>query len=418
MSAAPPTAVPARTVFAAFLRLGLTSFGGPAAHLGFFRTEFVERRRWLSDAQYADVVALAQFLPGPASSQVGCAVGYLLAGARGALAAWAAFTLPSALLLVGFAALAGRAGDLSGAGWVSGLKLAAVAVVAQAVAGMWGALVTGAPGTGSLGTGALSTGAGTPGRLRAGLALGTAGLLLWPGAAHGGAWTQLLALLLCALVGWRWLPGAAGEGGGWALRLSRRAGLALIGLALTGLVVLPLLAPLSPAWAFADTVYRAGALVFGGGHVVLPLLEAGLVPDFLSAGSFLAGYGAANAVPGPLFTFASYLGAAQTAFSPLLGAALGTVFIFVPGLLLMLGALPLWAELSRWPGVRRALGGLNAGVVGLLLAALYDPVFTAAVHGPRDLALVLLAYAALTAGQVPAWAVVLGAALVGRVVLG
>lgn len=399
MSASPLPAVPAHTVFAAFLRLGLTSFGGPVAHLGFFREEFVNRRRWLSDAQYADVVALAQFLPGPASSQVGCAVGFLLAGARGALAAWAAFTLPSALLLVGFAALAGRAGDLSGAGWVSGLKLAAVAVVAQAVAGMWGSLV--------------GAGEGTPGRVRSGLALGTAvGLLLWP-----GAWTQLLALLLCALVGWRWLPAATGEGGGWPLRLSRRAGLGLLGLALAGLVVLPLLAPLSPAWTFADRVYRAVALVFGGGHVVLPLLEAGLVLDFLSAGSFLAGYGAANAVPGPLFTFASYLGAAQAVFSPLLGAALGTVFIFLPGLLLMLGALPLWAELSRRPGTRRALGGLNAGVVGLLLAALYDPVFTAAVHGPRDLALVLLAYAALTAGKLPAWAVVLGAAVIGAGVL-
>ncbi|GGI84760.1 chromate efflux transporter [Deinococcus wulumuqiensis] len=403
MSASSPP-VSARAVFAAFLRLGLTSFGGPVAHLGFFREEFVRRRRWLSDAEYADVVALAQFLPGPASSQVGFAVGYLLAGARGALAAWAAFTLPSALLLAAFALLAGRAGDLSGAGWVTGLKLAAVAVVAQAVAGMWGTLVAGE---------------GAAGRLRTGLALGTAaGLLLWP-----GAWAQLLALLLCALVGWRWLPAAAGAGGDGALRPPRRSGggrtgLGLVGLALAGLVVLPLLAPLSPAWAFADHVYRAGALVFGGGHVVLPLLEAGLVPGFLSAGQFLAGYGAANAVPGPLFTFASYLGAAQTVFSPLLGAVLGTVFIFVPGLLLMLGALPLWAELSRWPGTRRALGGLNAGVVGLLLAALYDPVFTAAVHGPRDLALALLAYAVLTAGKVPAWAVVLGAALVGGALLG
>ena len=397
MSASSP--VSARTVFATFLKLGLTSFGGPAAHLGFFREEFVGRRRWLSDAQYADVVALAQFLPGPASSQVGFAVGHLLAGAQGALAAWAGFTLPSALLLAGFGALAGRAGDLGGAGWVAGLKLAAVAVVAQAVAGMWGTLVAGE---------------GAAGRLRTALALGTAaGLLLWP-----GTWAQLLALLLCALVGWRWLPAASGSGSDWPPRLSRRAGLGLLGLALAGLLLLPLLAPLSPAWAFAAHVYRAGALVFGGGHVVLPLLETGLVPDFLSAGSFLAGYGAANAVPGPLFTFASYLGAAQTAFSPLLGAALGTVFIFVPGLLLMLGALPLWAELSRWPGTRRALGGLNAGVVGLLLAALYDPVFTAAVRSPRDLALVLLAYAALTAGKVPAWAVVLGAALVGGALLG
>lgn len=390
--------MPASAVFAAFLRLGLTSFGGPVAHLGFFRSEFVERRRWLSDQGYADVVALAQFLPGPASSQVGFAVGYLLAGWAGALAAWTAFTLPSALLLTVFAFGLARLGDVGSAGWVLGLKLAAVAVVAQAVAGMWASLVAGE---------------GTPGRVRAALALGTAaGLLLWP-----GAWAQLLALLVCALVGWRLLPGQAGQGGGWAVGLSPRGGLALSAAVLGGLLLLPLLAPLSPVLAFADTVYRAGALVFGGGHVVLPLLEAGLVPRFVDAPTFLAGYGAANAVPGPLFTFASFLGAAQGGFSPLLGAVVGTVSIFLPGLLLMIGALPLWSRLSAWPGTRRALGGLNAGVVGMLLAALYDPVFTAAVRGPRDLALVLLAYAALTAGRMPAWAVVLLCALIGWALL-
>lgn len=390
--------MPASTVFAVFLRLGLTSFGGPVAHLGFFRAEFVGRRRWLSDAEYADLLALAQVLPGPASSQVGCAVGYLLAGWAGALAAWVAFTLPSALLLMAFALGLTRLGEVEGAGWLLGLGLAAVAVVAQAVAGLWASLVAGE---------------GTPGRLRAALALGTAaGLLLWPGA---GA--QVLALAACGLIGWRALPGQAGEGGGWRVGLSRRGGLALIGGALGGLALLPLLAPLSPVLAFADAVYRAGALVFGGGHVVLPLLEAGLVPLFVDAPTFLAGYGAANAVPGPLFTFASFLGAAQTRFSPLLGAAVGTVVLFLPGLLLMLGALPLWSRLSAQPGVRRALAGLNAGVVGLLLAALYDPVFTAAVRGPRDLALALLAYAALTVGRLPAWAVVALGALIGEALL-
>lgn len=390
--------VPASAVFVAFLRLGLTSFGGPVAHLGFFRTEFVERRRWLSDPDYADVVALAQFLPGPASSQVGFAVGYLLAGWAGALAAWTAFTLPSALLLTAFALGLAHLGDVGSAGWVLGLKLAAAAVVAQAVAGMWAALVAGE---------------GTPGRVRAALALGTAaGLLLWP-----GAWTQLLALVGCGLIGWKALPGPTGPGGGWAVPLSHRGGLALIGAVLGGLLLLPLIAPLSPLLAFAGAVYRAGALVFGGGHVVLPLLEAGLVPRFVDAPTFLAGYGAANAVPGPLFTFAGFLGAAQGRFSPLLGAAVGTVAIFLPGLLLIIGALPLWSRLSTWPGTRRALGGLNAGVVGLLLAALYDPVFTAAVRGPRDLALALLAYAALTAGRVPAWAVVALCALIGEALL-
>lgn len=384
-------------LFKVFLRLGLTSFGGPVAHLAFFRAEFVERRGWLSDEQYSDVVALAQFLPGPASSQVGFAVGYLLGGYAGAALAWAAFTLPSAGLLVVLARLSAGA-DLAGVGWVTGLKLAAVAVVAQAVAGMWGSLVAGD---------------GLTGRLRAGLALGTAALvLLWTGA---GA--QVLALLLCALVGWRWLSAGTGGNTGLRPRLSRRAGAALLLAVGLGLLLLPLLAPLSPAWAFADTVYRAGALVFGGGHVVLPLLQAGLVPGFVSEGAFLAGYGAANAVPGPLFTFASYLGAAQTAFSPLLGAVIGTLAIFAAGLGLMLGALPFWAELSRLPAARRALSGLNAGVVGLLLAALYQPVFVSAVHRPADLALVLLAYAALTAGKVPAWAVVLGMAGAGWALL-
>lgn len=389
--------VPLSTLFLTFLRLGLTSFGGPVAHLGYYRAEFVERKKWLSDEGYADTVALAQFLPGPASSQVGFATGFMLGGWPGALAAWTGFTLPSVLIMVGFAGLVTGLGDLGHAGWLAGLKVAAVAVVAQAVAGMWASLVNAD---------------GTPGRLKAVLALGTAaGLLLWP-----GAWAQVLALVLCGLIGWRFLPtSTSGKTAGLNAQISRRGGAVLLAAFAALLLGLPLLRPLGAEFALMDTVYRAGALVFGGGHVVLPLLQAGFVPGFLSADTFIAGYGMANAVPGPLFTFASYLGAAQTRINPVLGATLATVMIFLPGLLLMIGALPFWAALSGRPDTRRALAGLNAGVVGLLLAALYNPVFTSGIHGPRHLALALVAYAALTAGKVPAWAVVAGCAAVGAV---
>lgn len=377
-------------VFFVFLRLGLTSFGGPVAHLGYFRGEFVERRGWLTERAYADLVALAQFLPGPASSQVGMALGLLRAGGPGLLAAWVGFTLPSALLMVAFALGVARFGNGAEAGWLTGLKVAAVAVVAQAVAGMWGSLVGGD-------------------RVRAALALGVAALLVvWPAAG-----IQVGALLVCALVGWRFLPGAAAEASLPPVPVSRRVGAGLLALCGGLLLALPLLAALGPGWALFGTTFGAGALVFGGGHVVLPLLEAGFVPESVTPSTFLAGYGAANAVPGPLFTFATYLGAAQTALPAWAGAMVATLGIFLAGGLLMVGALPFWAALSARPAARSALAGLNAGVVGLLLAALYHPVFTAGIRDPRHLALALLAYAALTAGRWPAWAVVGVCAAVG-----
>ncbi|WP_034386287.1 chromate efflux transporter [Deinococcus sp. YIM 77859] len=378
-------------VFLVFLRLGLTSFGGPVAHLGYFRAELVERRRWISEAGYADLVALAQFLPGPASSQVGLSLGLLRGGWPGLLAAWTGFTLPSALLMFAFALGITHLRPEMEAGWLAGLKVAAVAVVAQAVAGMWTTLVTD--------------------RLRAALALGTAAaLLLVPGA---GA--QVAALLLCAFVGWRSVPGGAPNAAHLpGVPVSRRLGLALLLAAGAGLLLLPLLAPLGPGWALAAATFRAGALVFGGGHVVLPLLEAGLVPQFLSHQTFVAGYGAANAVPGPLFTFATYLGGAQTALPAGQGALVATLAVFLPGALLMVGALPFWARLAAQSSIRSALAGLNAGVVGLLLAALYTPVFTSGIQGPAQAALALLAYAALTAGRVPAWGVVGGCAAAGE----
>ncbi|WP_309572516.1 chromate efflux transporter [Deinococcus sp.] len=381
-------------VFWVFLRLGLTSFGGPVAHLGYFRAEFVTRRAWLTEQDYADLMALAQFLPGPTSSQTGFAVGLLRAGWPGALAAWLGFTLPSALLMVALALGITRLGDVSAAGWLAGLKVAAVAIVAQAVGGMWSSLVTD--------------------RLRAGLALGVAALLV----VVPGAGAQVLALLACSLISWRFLPAMAlREGHLPPVAVSRGAGLGLLVGCGALLLLLPVLAPLAAGWALLDATYRAGALVFGGGHVVLPLLEAGFVPHFLGHETFIGGYGAANAVPGPLFTFATYLGAAQGSVSPALGAGIATVGVFLPGLLLMAGVLPFWSALSALPAARSALAGVNAGVVGLLLAALYSPVFTGGIRGPRELALALVAYAALTAGRLPAWAVVLGCALLGQFVL-
>lgn len=381
-----------------FLRLGLTSFGGPAAHLGYFQNEFVERRRWLSAAQFADLVALAQFLPGPSSSQVNLSIGYLRAGVPGALLAWAGFTLPSVLVLAAFAVWVGELPDLN-AGWLAGLKVAAVAVVAHAVASMWRSLVGGP--------------------VQAGLALGTAALLLAWTAQFGGlsAGVQVLALLLCAGVGWAALPAPATPAQPLTLGPGPRAGAALLLLAAGLLLALPLLRPLGPVWELLEQTYRAGALVFGGGHVVLPLLEAGLVPQWVDHGRFVAGYGAANAVPGPLFTFASYLGAAQERLPALTGVLAATLGIFLPGALLMLGALPFWSRLAAQDWARRALLGLNAGVVGLLLAALYDPVFTSGIAGPLHLAVALLAYAALSAGKAPAWAVVLACAGAGQALL-
>ena len=379
----------AAEVFGAFLRLGLTSFGGPVAHLGYFRAEFVERRRWLSDGQYAELVALAQVAPGPASSQVGLALGLMRAGPLGALAAWTGFTLPSALLLAGFAAGLAVAGGVEGAGWLAGLKAAAVAVVAQALLGMGRSLAPDAP--------------------RQTLAAAAAALaLLVPGVAG-----QLGAIGLGALAGLTLLRGAAVPAAEAAapVPLSRAAGAACLAAFAVLLVGLPLAAGLSPWLAYADGFYRAGALVFGGGHVVLPLLEAEAVGrGWVEAESFLAGYGAAQAVPGPLFAFAAYLGQASAGAA---GAIVALVAIFLPGALLIVGALPFWAAVRERPGLRAALTGVNAAVTGLLLAALYDPVFLRGAATAEAFVIALGAFLALAAWQVsPVW-VVAGAAVAG-----
>lgn len=389
-----------REVGTVFLRLGLTSFGGPVAHLGYFRTELVERRRWLSEAAYAELVALCQFLPGPASSQVGLALGLRRAGYAGALAAWAGFTLPSAILLIALA--------LGMAQWnmdhplaqgaLHGLKAVAVAVVAQAV---WGMARTLCPDW--------------PRRLLA-LACATAALL-WP-----TPWTQVGLIALAGGIGaagWLGLaavPAAAGESG--PSPVSARAGAAWLVLFFALLLGLPLLAAGAAAGgvaALVDAFYRAGALVFGGGHVVLPLLQAEVVPPgWVAEDVFLAGYGAAQAVPGPLFTFAAFLGAAHTgAPTGWAGGLIALLAIFAPAFLLIAGALPFWERLRGNPLARRALVAINAAVVGVLLAALIDPVGTHGLRAPLDWLLAALALLALMRLKLAPWIVVLACALAG-----
>lgn len=381
-------------IAAVFFRLGLTSFGGPIAHLGYLRAELVEKRGWIDDVQYADLVALCQFLPGPASSQVVFALGRHRGGLAGALLASLCFTLPSAVLMIAFAYGVVVMGDLSRAGWLHGLKLAAVAVVAQAVWGMGRRLC--------------------PDRARVSLCLASAALLL----ALPGAWAQIGVIGAGAAIGWRLYRDVMatqplGDGAG----RHRLAAGALAAFAVL-LVALPALASSTGSRLLAelDAFYRAGSLVFGGGHVVLPLLRAELVPrGWLDDDQFLAGYGAAQALPGPLFTFAAYLG---TAMSPGPRAWLNGLWcllgIFLPAWLLIGGALPFWHRLRARRGAQAALAGANAAVVGVLLAALYSPVITEGVRGPKDVAAALVAFGLLERWKVPPWAVVVGMALAGQ----
>jgi len=385
-------------VFTVFLGLGLTSFGGPIAHLGYFRRTFVERRKWLSETAYADLVALCQFLPGPASSQVGMAVGLQRAGLAGLIAAWLGFTLPSALLMVGFGYGLDALGGAADAGWVLGLKAAAVGVVANAVWGMARTL--------------------TPDLKRAAMAVAAlVAVLLSP-----PAWTQLVVIATAGLVGLLWLrPSAPAPESALEIPLRRGAAIASLAGFVLLLVGLPILAAATgnPAVRLFDGFYRSGALVFGGGHVVLPLLDAVTVqPGLVSHDVFLAGYGAAQAVPGPLFTFAAFLGYVLNAWpNGLLGAAIALVAIFLPSALLIAGALPFWNQLRRAPRAQAALMGVNAAVVGILAAALYQPAFVSGVTGPVSLIIALAAFAVLTFARAPAWLVVLLAALAGGLLL-
>lgn len=394
--------IPALTILAVFLKLGLTSFGGPIAHLGYFRDEFVARRRWLDEQVYADLVALCQFLPGPASSQVGFAIGLTRGGFAGALAAWIGFTLPSALLMLAFAyGVDAFAGPLA-QGILHGLKIVAVAVVAQAVWGMARTLA--------------------PDRVRGSIATAAVVAITLT----GGAFGQVAAIALGALAGiclaGRWIEIPPGETEGAVVTPVplKVAGL-LLATALALLMVLPGLAAVGiggQPLALFDAFYRAGALVFGGGHVVLPLLQQSLVASsWMTQADFLAGYGAAQAMPGPLFTIAAYLGAvASPAPNGVAGAAIALVAIFLPGLLLVAGALPFWHSIDHVGWVRAAMIGINAAVVGILGAALYDPVFISAIRSPADFALATVAFLLLVAWRAPPWVVVLLSAVCGMLV--
>jgi chromate transporter len=381
--------------FLVALRLGLTSFGGPIAHLGYFRAEFVTRRRWLSEQEYGDLVALCQFLPGPASSQVGMAVGIKRAGLAGGLAAWLGFTLPSAVALIAFGYSVQHSTNLD-SGWIHGLLLVAVAVVAQAVWGMARQFCTN--------------------RLTQTLAvLATIWALTWTGGI-----AEISLLVAAAAVGWRLVSPVqrpSAEAGSSSAHRRRGAGMLISFFVL--LAALPILRALTGSHliALASSFYQAGSLVFGGGHVVLPMLRTGVVdPGWVRSDQFLTGYGAAQAVPGPLFTFAAYLGTVEGPVpNGWLGGLIATVAIFLPSFLLVAGALPFWGLLRTRRDVQAALGGVNAAVVGLLLAALYDPIWTSAVKEHTDFAVVMAAFGLLAFWKRPPWTVVLFGAAAGYV---
>jgi chromate transporter, chromate ion transporter (CHR) family len=379
-------------VFAVSAKLGLTSFGGPIAHLGYFHDEYIRRRKWMDERSYADLVALCQFLPGPASSQVGIGIGIIRAGLLGGLTAWLGFTLPSVIALVLFAFLL-QGFDIGHAGWIHGLKIVAVAIVAQAVLGMGQKL--------------------TPDRNRATIAIVAASVtLLWQ-----TAFSQVLLIVLAGAAGLLlYRKTTIPEAPNLSVPVSRSFAVVCLTLFFGLLIVLPLLRQFSALdWlALFDSFYRAGSLVFGGGHVVLPLLEREVVPTgWISKEDFLAGYGAAQAVPGPLFTFAGYLGAM---ISGVKGALIATAAIFLPAFLLITGALPFWNALRKSPKVQGALVGINAAVVGILLAALYNPLWTTAILAPADFALVSILFLMLVFWKLPPWVVVITGAIGGTLI--
>lgn len=381
-------------VFLTFLRLGLTSFGGPVAHMGYFREEFVNRRGWLSEHRFTDLVALCQFLPGPSSSQVGIALGFLRAGYAGAFWAWAGFTLPSALLLTLCALGITSYGTAVPAGLLHGFKLVAVAVVAQAVWGMAKTLCTDRPRVTMT-------------------AVSACCVLIWP-----GAWGQIGVIAAAAIVGLFILKAPSQTPlDHQEVAIGRGMGILMFALFAGLLLGLPLVLELVPNRVLAEinVFFRAGSLVFGGGHVMLPLLQASVVPSgWLSNDTFLAGYGISQAVPGPLSTFATFLGASMvSAPNGWSGAAICLLAIFAPSFLLVFGALPFWDQIRRNARMQSALSGVNAAVVGVLLAALYQPVWTSAIFKPSDFGLALVAFVALSFWKVPAWVIVLISGITG-----
>lgn len=381
------------SVFLVFLRLGCTSFGGPVAHLGYFREEFVAKKKWLSEQSYADLVALCQFLPGPASSQVGMAIGMHKAGFAGLFAAWIGFTLPSAAILAAFALGITHYSQILNDGVIYGLKIVALVVVIQAVWGMGKNLCYD--------------------RARFSLMVFAAGVvLLMPSIA-----TQMLVLIIAGLIGSVCFSAKPTINDDFLFTpVSKKLACVLLLLFFLILFALPVLANSSSnqLLILSDIFYRAGSLVFGGGHVVLPLLQADMVPSsMLDNETFLAGYGAAQAVPGPLFTFASFLGAAVPTSSPLAFAALCVLMIFVPSFLLVVGVLPFWQVLRSNGKMQASLSGVNASVIGLLLAALYDPIWVSSINGAQDVVFALVIFAALIFWKLPVWLVVIVGAFAG-----
>lgn len=383
-------------IFWSFLKLGGLAFGGPVAHLGYFQEEYVRRRKWLTEAEYGDLVALCQFLPGPASSQVGFAIGLRRGGLPGAFAAWVGFTAPSAAVMIGFALGLSVIGTVAGAGWIAGLKLAAVAVVANAIWNMATKLC--------------------PDRERGLLALGSAALLL----AAGLAILQVGVIVVGGLIGWLFFRGRVEPASGGASQTASRRGWPWLGIFAALLLLLPIVGPRGPEWlAMTDGFYRAGSLVFGGGHVVLPLLDSFTIGQgWVARDTFLAGYGAAQAIPGPLFTFSGFLGTSLTVGpGGVVGGVLALLAIYLPAWLLVLGALPYWERLRQLKGAQAALMGTNAAVVGLLLAAFYNPIWTAAVTDGLRLAFALVVFGLLRFASVPPWLLVLASAGAGWLVL-
>jgi chromate transporter len=378
-------------------RLGLTSFGGPIAHLGYFHEEYVKRQKWIDEQSYADLVALCQFLPGPASSQVSIAIGIARAGLLGGIAAWIGFTLPSALALIAFAFGIGAFANTADVGWLHGLKVVAVAVVAQAVWGMARSLC--------------------PDRERATLAIIASIVTLASPTAIG----QLSSIAVAGIVGWKIFPGTSSASlSHMRFPIGKKVGIAAWIVFFALLVGLPLVRQIAASHALEvfDSFFRVGSLVFGGGHVVLPLLQTEVVgPGWVTNEQFVAGYGAAQAVPGPLFTFSAYLGAVMaTEPNGWTGAMLALVAIFLPSFLLIAGALPFWDVLRSMPTFQSVLKGINAAVVGLLLTALYKPVWTSAIYSPADFGLGLVAFGLLMFWKCPPWLVVVLTAVGGEVI--
>lgn len=384
------------TIFIIFWRLGCISFGGPIAHISYFRHEFVNRLKWLSDHAYADLVALCQFLPGPASSQVGIALGLSKGGIRGAIAAWLGFTLPSALLMVSFGLLFIKLGIHDNSPWLHGLKVVAVAVVAQAIWGMSVSLC--------------------PDKTRASLAVfACIGSSIIPYAAG-----QILMIIIGGIFGLLFLhPKQVLPTSELVINISKRTGVSLLIVFFMLLIFLPILSSYTTNYPLQlfDAFYRSGSLVFGGGHVVLPLLQAKVVPNgWVDNSLFLAGYGAAQALPGPLFTFAAFLGAVSTKIPHgWLGASIALVAIFLPSFLLIVGTLPLWENLRQHPAMQRAILGINASVVGLLLTAFYQPVWSSAIFSLYDYLLAITAFLLLQFWRTPAWVVVLFCAIISQI---